>query len=47
MEVSDLHEKLVQHAADNAAKFSELSSKIEGKSMSEKSKLTPLATNLP
>jgi hypothetical protein len=36
MEVSDLHEKLVQHAADNAAKFYELNSKLEGKSMSEK-----------
>jgi hypothetical protein len=36
MEISDLHEKLVQHAADNAAKFSELNSKIEGTEMSEK-----------
>jgi hypothetical protein len=36
MEVSDLYEKLVQHAADNTAKFSELNAKIEGKDMSEK-----------
>lgn len=36
MEISELHEKLMEHALDNTAKFAELNSKIEGKHMTDK-----------
>lgn len=36
MEISELHEKLMEHALDNTAKFADLNSKIEGKLMTDK-----------
>lgn len=36
MEISELHEKLMRHAADNNAKFSELQTKLESIPMTEK-----------